>query len=246
VPVLEVLLPLDEAALPNWKPWERIYDAFILWRTWEVLREEMHANEREIVLPRDYRALIEAVYQEQPSVEAGTPYSGAMAKALTQLELTRGDMETHARYQLTPPATSTDAIVEVADRQFTEDEDGTLAGWQVAKTRLGDSITVIPLYRIAGELCLDSGGTHRLSADIPPHTANELKAVLERSIPISDRRLIAAFRAGELTDMLWPWPERQVPRLLRSRFPLLLDEQHTAVIAGRTLRLDPELGLVIA
>jgi CRISPR-associated endonuclease/helicase Cas3 len=244
-PVLEVRLPLDAHDLPNWARWKPIYDAYILWRTWEVLHDKMHADEREIVLPRDYRVLVEAVYQDQPPITPDTPYTAAMTQALQHLERAWGEMRAHARTQLTPPAHQRDAIIEIADRQFTEDEDGALTGWQVAKTRLGDRITVIPLYRVNGHLCFDALGTDPLSADIPPRTTDDLNAVLRRAVPISDPGIIAAVREGQIADMRWPWPDRQVPRLLRFQVPLILNQQQTAVIAGRTLRLDPELGLVI-
>jgi CRISPR-associated endonuclease/helicase Cas3 len=242
-PLLEVMLPLDQDELPNWKRWAAIYDAYILWRTWEVLRQEMPANEREIVLPRDYRTLIEAVYQDHPQVQATTAYTDQMTKALQKLEHTWGEMRSQARMQLTPSAESTDAITEVADIAFVEDELGKLAGWQVAKTRLGDRITIVPLYRVNGDLCFDAGGTHRLSSDIPPRTADELKDIFEHSIPISDRRIIAELRDSDHRDRRWPWGD--VPLMLRSMVPVVLDMNHQAAIGEQIIYLDTECGLVI-
>jgi CRISPR-associated endonuclease/helicase Cas3 len=246
-PVLEVVFPRDPDDLPVWKRWERIYDAYILWRTWEVLRAECQANACEIVLPGDYRRLIEAVYQDAPQIPVDAPQSAAMAKAWAKLEQIQGEMCGHARKQLTPAVTGTDAITAVADMPFVEDEAGELAGWQVAKTRLGDRITVVPLYRVDGALSLSpmpySG--FELSPDTPPEW-DEQRALIERSISISDPRIMAEFRAEQRRELRWPWPARQVPRLLRSLFPLLLDPTtHTARFAAGTLRLDQELGLLI-
>jgi CRISPR-associated endonuclease/helicase Cas3 len=95
-PVLEVALPLDADDLPDWKRWASIYDPYILWRTWEVLRSGMNGAEREIVLPRDYRVLIEAVYQDA-IVAPNTEYSAKMAAALIKLEHSWADMRSLAR-----------------------------------------------------------------------------------------------------------------------------------------------------
>ena len=51
--------------------------------------------------------------------------------------------------RLTPDPLRSDALVATDDLHFIEDDEGSLAGWQVAKTRLGDRITVIPIYQHA-------------------------------------------------------------------------------------------------
>lgn len=243
-PVLDVVLPTGEDDLPIWKRWAAMYDPYILWRTWDVLRAADAADVREIVLPGDYRRLIEAVYQDAPQIPAAAPHTAAMTRAWAKLEQTQGEMRSHARKQLTPSAEATDAITAASDMQFIDDEDGNLARWQVAKTRLGDRITVVPLYQVAGTLAFDQGGTWSLSPDIPPDLADQ-KALIGRSIPISDPKIIAEFRASERRDLRWPWPTREVPRLLRSLFPLLLDAANTAMFDRRAIHLDSELGLVI-
>lgn len=81
-----------------------------------------------------------------------------------------------------------------------------------------------------------------MSTDIPPELDDQ-KAMIGRSVPISDPKIIAEFRAGERRELAWRWS--QVPPLLRSLFPLILNTEGVAVFDGRTVRLDPELGLVI-
>lgn len=54
-PVLEVTLPLDAEGKPVWERWAPIYAPYILWRSWATLRGGMADDQREIVLPRDYR-----------------------------------------------------------------------------------------------------------------------------------------------------------------------------------------------
>ncbi len=248
-PALEMMLPLDAKGLPVWKQWEVIYAPYVLWRTWEVLRNKASNNACDIVLPDDYRSLIEAVYAETPSLPTGTPYASAVAAAWNKLHQAQRDEEAQARQQLIPGADAAydEAITHDAGFSFVEDENGALAGWQIAKTRLGDRITVVPLYRHSdNRLTLDAGGTDELSRDVPPHTPEELKAVLMCAISISYHDIIQALRAETQREHRWPWPQREVPQLLRSLVPLILDSTTaTAVFDKRTVRLDPDLGLVI-
>lgn len=251
-PVFNVVLPLRadtestsaNDGLPDWKRWAKIYDPYILWRTWEVLCVGIDHDTREIVLPRDYRMLIEAVYQDQPQLTLDTAYTAAMTKAWAQLQQLQGELRAQARRLLTPAADLKDAITEAADIACIEDQDGALAGWQVAKTRLGDRITVVPLYYVDGTLAFDRGGTWCLSPDVPPDLDDQ-RALIGRSVGISDPRIIAEFRAGTHPDRRWPWPTSEMPSLLRSLFPLVLDAQHTAMCDRRRIYLDTELGLVI-
>ena len=246
-PVLEIVFPQDQDALPVWQRWEKMYQAYILWRTWEVLCAECHAETSELVLPGDYRRLIEAVYQDEPQIPVAAPHRVAMLKAWATLQHHQGEMRSHARTQLTPPSERTDALTDVADRQFAEDNAEALAGWQVAQTRWGDRIMVVPLYRLGDTWSLeptpDSGLT--LSPDRPPDQ-DEQKALLARTIPISAPRIMAEFRAEERRDLRRPWPPPQVPRLLRALFPLLLEPTtRTARFQAGMVRLDQELGLLI-
>jgi CRISPR-associated endonuclease/helicase Cas3 len=247
-PILEVVVPLGESGLPAWKPWERIYEPYVLWRSWAVLREGTVDDTHEVVLPRDYRPLIEAVYTPEARIPIGAVYSETMARAWERYERSMHEQSAQARRQLIPDATSRGAITEAASLDFIEDEEGQLARWQAAKTRLGDRVTVVPVYRVDGALALDVYGTRRLDPDVPPPldspSATSQKDLLARSVPISDPRIIAAFRdEGRARELRWPWGD--LPLLLRSVHPLLLDRNHTASIDGRRMRLDPELGLVI-
>lgn len=244
-PVMQVVLPLSGDGLPVWKRWAPIYDPYILWRTWEVLCEGADEGVYEIVLPRDYRKLIEAIYQDEPRIPSDAAHTAAMRNAWAKLQQQQGEMRSQAQQQLTPAVDRSDAIIETGDIAFVEDEDGKLAGWQIAKTRLGDRITVVPLYRFGEVLSLDPhpGSGWELSADIPP-MYEELKALLQRSLPISDPTIIAEFRDEQRQDVRWPWG--QVPLLLRSLFPLVLDPTTRATrFDKRTVYLDDDLGLVI-
>jgi CRISPR-associated endonuclease/helicase Cas3 len=246
-PLLDVVLPQQADGVPDWKLWAQIYAPYILWRTWEVLCRGKGSGKREIVLPRDYRPLIEAVYCDEPPLPTDVPYAEAVATARAKLQEAQGSERSHARKQLTPHADAAynTPITYNSGFDFVEDEDGALSGWQIAKTRLGDRVTVVPLYRHDDRLTLDAGGTSELSRDVPPWRADELKEVLSHSVSISNHGIIAALRTGTRRDLRWPWPEREVPPLLRSLFPLVLNLDGTAVFDKQTVRLDPDLGLII-
>jgi CRISPR-associated endonuclease/helicase Cas3 len=245
-PVLEVTLPLDDDRKPIWKRWAPIYAPYILWRTWELLRAEMTNDECEIVLPRDYRPLIEAVYAEGAADAIGD--ADTIIRARAHYTRVTNEQEAQARRPLTPDVLGRDAITEGATHDFVGDEDGQAASWQLAKTRLGDRITVVPVYRLNNGLTLDAGGTIWFSADIAPQldttSGTSQKDILARAVPISERRIIAAYRDENRPCALsWPWGE--VPALLRGVYPLLLDRNHTAHFDDCRARLDPELGLII-
>jgi CRISPR-associated endonuclease/helicase Cas3 len=242
-PTLHVVVHLDAGGLPLWQRWERIYDPYILWRSWETLTEHGHQNSRQMVLPQDYRPLIEAVYADAPVLTEDGSYASDVRAAWTKLQQVQGEMRSKAQQQLTPDVTIWAALTEGAPFDFVEDDRGALASWQIAKTRLGDSITVLPVYRQAdGRWFLDRVGSLPISPDIPPrHT--DINAYLARTIPVSDPRIVAWFRDERACTMRWAWGS--VPPLLRYVYPLILDTNGVTTIDKRRVTLDLNLGLVI-
>lgn len=240
-PVLEAAVPYDAQGKPDWRRWRAIYEPYILWRSLATLHDGLHGNERVITLPRDYRTLIEAVYGDAP---IGGFYAEDIVKAKDDYQKTIDVQTAKARNPLTPDAMSCAPIVEHGGRAFIDDETGETASWQLAKTRLGDRVTLVPLYEIEGELSLDAEGTFRIPADVPP-TLEQMKDLLNYAVPVSDRAVIAAYRDERRPPALrWRWNE--VPAPLRGMHPLPLDPAtHSVTINRRRLRLDRELGLVI-
>ncbi len=245
-PVLEAVLPYTETGAPDWTRWRPIYEPYVLWRSWDVLRTA--GTDRDIVLPRDYRPLIEAVYTTLLPPAIDETYAAVLEESWNIYQRNIQDQEAKGRQPLIPPATHPDAITEDRNRTFIDDESGQAASSQLAKTRLGDRITVVPLYSVRGRLSLDPQGTMQLSPDLVPPVESprnvSQKDLLARAIPISDRRIIAAYRDEQRPRTLhWPWPD--TPALLRSLYPLPLDAQHQAIFDGRLVTLDPDLGLII-
>jgi CRISPR-associated endonuclease/helicase Cas3 len=234
--VMYVQFPLSEQQMPDWKRWKRIYDEYLLWRTWAVLQNRIADGLISIMLPDDYRPLIEAVYTaELPALDLEATPTEAMQKAWQTMQADGKMMEDEARLRLTPNPLSPAYITQGESLRFVEDEEGALLGWQAAKTRLGERITVIPVYEIDRRLSIDPQGKQRLLSKLDRDTQI---ALLSRALTINDERLIAA-----LSKIGWPW--RKLPPLLKNTHPLKLDTSGSAMIAGIPLRLDPLLGLTI-
>lgn len=239
-PVLEVAVPVGERNKPDWRRWGAIYEPYILWRSFVALGESLD-HERLVSLPQDYRTLIEAVYSEE---SLASRYAGDIAQAKQDYQQTLEAQRAKARQPLTPDPLGEGAIVEDGGRAFIDDESGEAANRQLAKTRLGDQISLVPVYYLEGEMSLDPGGTFRIPTDVPP-TLDQMKDLLTHAVPVSDRAIIAAYRDERRPrELRWPWSE--VPTPLRSMYPLPLDRQtHRCAINRRQLCLDRALGLVI-
>ncbi|PDW01463.1 CRISPR-associated helicase/endonuclease Cas3 [Candidatus Viridilinea mediisalina] len=241
-PVLEVVAPLDGDGLPDWQRWAPIYQPYILWRSWAALAARATDGRCPILLPQDYRPLIEAVYGAGPAPDARFADQIAATHA-AYLKATK-EQEAQARRPLTPEAISSDAITVDGGIACIEEEAGQAALWQLAKTRLGDRVTLVPVYACDDRLALDAAGTLPLSLDSPTDLEGQ-KEILNHAVPVSDWRLIAAYQAERRPRALhWPWPD--LPQTLRGVHPLRLDPtSHAATINGCMVRLDRDLGLVI-
>jgi CRISPR-associated endonuclease/helicase Cas3 len=205
------------------------------------LRAQTRDDVCTISLPRDYRPLIEAVYGSAPAPPSGAPYTAQIAAAFQQLQRQRSEHTALARKQLAPAPTRRDPITVTSGLAFIEDEDGQLSGWQVAKTRLGDRISVVPLYRLDGMWYLDRFKGWRVP-DGPPDAETQ-RDLLRRVVPLSDPTIIKQYRDEGRRDLRWPWGEP--PALLRYIYPLYLDRHGSAWLDNRRVYLDKELGLVI-
>ncbi len=240
-PVLEVVVPFNEQGKPDWRRWQKIYEPYILWRSLAALEQNMSAGERAITLPCDYRALIEAVYGDTPPCDR---YADEIAQAEQAYQTSINVQTLKARTPLIPDAMRCAPIVEDGGRAFIDDETGEAANWQLAKTRLGDQVTLVPVYAVDGELSLDADGTFRIPTDVPP-TLEQIKDLMTHAVPVMDRAIIALYRDERRpANLRWPW--KDVPTPLRGLHPLPLDRAtHSATLNRHRLRLDRELGLVI-
>jgi CRISPR-associated endonuclease/helicase Cas3 len=240
-PTLYVQHALRADGLPEIERWKRIYAPLILWRTWLTLTARTTHNAALITLPADYRPLIETVYTEgSPASTGDAAWDAELNAAYAAYNKQQKADQGTARTRLMPDPRLPDALAGVNDIEFTEDEEGHLAGWQVAKTRLGERITVVPLYRVAGGLAVTPGG-----APLGPIANDDIGAqrdLLRRALPISDRRVVAYLRDHGTWKAL---TITKTPPLLTYTPPLELDAAGRVAVAGVVMRLDSDLGLVI-
>jgi len=231
-----------DTVLPLLKPWDLIYDDYVQLRSWAALRARADTNnEVRITLPEDYRVLIEQVYhQGEPELPDGS-IGDELRELWLELDEKRKAMANEAQQRLTPPPHPSNSIVANRTLLSLDDQDGALEGWQYAKTRQGERVTVVPLYRHDDRLWLDEWHTDQLNGDITPRELRRQHEIIEYSLPISSSRLMHYFLDQQPT---WPWGD--TPSLLRYIYPLELDNEGKADLDGITVRLDRNLGLVIA
>ena len=209
-----------------------VYDEYILQKTWQAL-----TGRNIIELPKDYRPLIEAVYDEIEPQE-DDPLRAAWEKLQEKQDRASGE----ARRRILPePELDESPTAEMARMKFKEDENST--GWIVAQTRLdADSVTVIPLER--------DGTLARLwpteeIVDLETEPSKEMqKRLRRRELRISDPRVLPLLRKEKDNS----------PRLfkesawLKECLPLWLTDGKTVLKSDKEtlyLTLDPKLGLVI-
>lgn len=211
-----------------------IYDEFILLKTWQVI-----VGLTEIVLPRDYRSLVEAVYgSEIPAPDS------LLAEAWQAMQNREKDALEKARMRLLPEPDPEESFCGPASHlTFEEDEDR--AAWVVAQTRLGEeSITVIPLEKEGGKArFITSDELTWFDLNTPASRKDQMR-LLRRSMRVSNRQLVKTLQAvfGKAPPLF------RESALLKRCFPLWLTDQQTILGDGKNrihLALDSKLGLVI-
>lgn len=206
-----------------------IYDEYILRRTWNILGQRA-----QISLPRDYRPLIEFVYDDKRLLKTD-PLFGAWDK----LDKKQAKATGEARLRILPePSPWRSFVAGVTRQQFVEDENS--AAWMVAQTRLGEeTVNVIPLW-LDGEYATLWANNTRVHLNEPVSRAIQLQ-MLGQSIRVGQRDAVPALRQQELPALFTK------SALLKDVFPLWLVDGKSELGAGRnkiTLILDPILGLI--
>jgi CRISPR-associated endonuclease/helicase Cas3 len=236
-PKLYLNAPLQTPDDPDLKTDQHIYAPYYLLRTWQLLR-----TRRSIILPQDYRTLVEAVYGDTAPSPEDVRLAEAWRELQTKEQLAISEAETRL---LLSPENSEDLLCSqmASVALFEEDEGGT--AWIVARTRMGEeSITVIPLELDAPDLASAkrarvSDQEEWLSLADPAPREIQLR-LLRRSVRVSRQDAVRALRN---TRTSLPPLFRESP-LLRSGCLLGL-HRGCARVDALTFRLDPDLGLVI-
>lgn len=230
VPYFYVNAPLTTEGHPALYPDSRIYAAFLLLQTWATLE-----GRTAIVLPHDYRVLVEAVYG-MAKLPADHPFQEEWKK----LDRKEKDAIGEARLRLLPePDPEWAFSTRMSRLQFEESENG--AAWIIGKTRLGEeSVTVIPLERRddmawgwpdGQAVALNQAASREVQLDL-----------LRRQLRISNPDAVVALKAQALPVLF------KRSTLLKEYFPLWLAEGRGQLTLPNSLLevcLDKKLGLQI-
>lgn len=210
-----------------------IYAESVLLRSWLALRDRT-----EVVLPTDIEPLIESVY-------GGTAPLGPAELAARLAELDR-DSEERERTEGNQ-ARAIELAAPDADDPFdglarvVEDEDPSLHRSLRAKTRLGEpSIDVVPVFDRGGRVIL--AGAPDVAIDLEtrdPLPRRIVVAAARQAVGITHRGVVAALVHERVP------PSFEASGHLRFHRILRLDDAGRTMVAGVSLTLDPELGLVV-
>lgn len=230
-PQLWINIPRDSAGEPILKSDEYVYDRYFLLRTLGVLTGRAY-----IILPKDYRTLIEAVYSDSPLDEANSLFQDWF-----KLSVRREHAQGEAKLRLLPePLTDWSFVGRMSQLRFEEDE--TSAEWIVAQTRLGsESLTVIPVSADNGCFKIWADG-EEIDLTMPAPIQLQRK-MLKTGIRVSRPDLVTVLKK-ERNNLPLLFTKSA---LLKGCFPLYLKDSETVFqISHSTLivRLDPRLGLV--
>jgi CRISPR-associated endonuclease/helicase Cas3 len=225
---------LRQDELPELKrtAWGFVYDAYILGRTWALLK-----NETLLRLPQDIDRLVQWVYDSQQELPDGLEAAVWKRIEIDQLGDYRSkvrDQQQRAATIAIDPSDEAHRVYDGKPRGHEEDEHGL---GLTNSTRLGPpSITLVPVrvgsdgrwYVHDGEAGFDP---------VRPVDAATARALYNRQIKVSHRSVVKHFEGREAPAAFAEHP------LLRHMQALCL-HQGVAVDPGLRVFLDVELGLV--
>lgn len=221
-------LQADE--LPELKEtaWGYVYDAYILLRTWALLR-----HENSLTLPADIDRLVQAVYGDEPLPQDIEDEARERIEIESYGEyLAREQKERRESFNIAiDPAEEPQLAYNGKPRGSEEGEGVGLEN----KTRLGaESITLIPLEVVGGGWCVRLG--EPVFAPDQPLADVLARQLYNRQLKVSRMAMVRRFRCDKL-------PAAFEHPLLRNCYPLPL-QQGCYAQDGLRLRLDDLLGLV--
>jgi CRISPR-associated endonuclease/helicase Cas3 len=214
--------------------WDKVYCAYPLYTTWLLLR-----SRDRILLPADIEPLVEATYDETMVSDFPDELKDTVGDALQELQRIAESHSLRARQVvIDPPVKILERLQGTLIRELRLEDDEESRLPQVALTRLGSpSVTVVPAYRINGQLYLDREATRPLV----------LKGRIDKNQTVDlFRHSLKVGRSSVYRELM----KRDAPScwrqqgLLRSWRVLELDPEGRAQFGKTTVRLDRELGLV--
>lgn len=243
-PVLHVAGLRHEGELPDLASpyWNKVYDPYVLYRTWRVLQ-----GRTELVLPDDIDPLVQTVYADDPAA-----FDDLSPEARSKIEADRERFEQEGQLDRLDGENAVVSHVRrgelrLRDATPSREDDDKPNARPVALTRKGDtSRTVVPLYRLRGGYFLDAQGRRPYDPENPLDTFKR-SVRLSRVGIIGDpkRRIQSALElhnAQHGIDQDFAHWEKDA--LLRSCMPLVLKSSGVAVIGKTEVSLDALLGVV--
>jgi CRISPR-associated endonuclease/helicase Cas3 len=244
-PKLFVTGLLHEGELPDLHThyWDRVYNPFILYKSWEQLKDCTT-----ITLPDDIDPLVQRVYD-------GAELSLELSEsAKTQI---KNDLEAFKQIQLIDLKDSENAVIsrvgskgdlQLRDALETREEDDAPNGKPIALTRKGDASTlVIPLFKLGQSYFLDAAGKR-------PYDEKKPLELFLRSVRSSRLSVVGCSQPKKFIPSALEKHNKQEGidktfaawrdhALLRSCVPLILNEEGLLRLNKAIVELHPELGI---
>jgi len=203
--------------------WEYVYDAYLLVRTWAILKKE-----KVLSFPIDIDRLVQSVYD-------GEPIEAEIINRIDQLFGTHLAHEARGRQAANNILINIDDETQAAYSNKPHGHDADEESGQRNATRLGeDSIVITPINANAQDCWTLEATDFQENEEIGDSLAKRLYA---RQIRLSRKDVVVHFREKGVPDSFAAHP------LLRNIYPLPLIDRKYETETLR-LRLDPELGLV--
>jgi CRISPR-associated endonuclease/helicase Cas3 len=234
-PQLWLLEPTEvDGDVPRFGRSEFVYARYVLLASYLGLRDRSH-----IRLPDDVEELVEFVYRAERLVGETPQWDAALAESWQSLRQQQAeDCKAADCYRIRSPHEEDD-ILEDFCRQLDEDNPDVHRTHQ-AMTRLAEpTVNLVFLYERDGRLYLHPDGSGPVNLGRKPSLA-DAKHLLANAVTISHRSCVRHFTAVEPPR---PW---QDSGLLRFHRPAVLDADCKTPAGDFVLKLDRELGVVIA
>jgi CRISPR-associated endonuclease/helicase Cas3 len=236
-PVLYVagLTPPDTRPDLETNHWHRVYDPYILLRTWRVLVERQNLE-----FPKDINDLVQIVYGDAPLGDLDDGLKQELEAKREKLERDEGrDVLDAARAVIGDPR---DASWEDPTRGFRSHlEDEPTANTKRVGTRKGEeSVTVVPVFKVGNTYSLKERDAKPVSF-AAKLSVEDAKAIYGHSVRLSRPAVVYGINAH--VKQYFDSPPWQETPLLQGVMPLVL-EAGWARFGGTVVRLENELGVV--
>ncbi|NLX22436.1 MAG: CRISPR-associated helicase Cas3' [Phycisphaerae bacterium] len=223
----------NKDGIPDFGPSKYVYAQYIL------LRSQLALLDRSSIrLPDDLEPLVEAVYNPDSAVDVPPSWQEALQESLAAMRQQDRDHRHQADCLVLRSPTCEDDILQDFCGQLEEDNPETHHSLQAATRLTEPSVTLICLYQVLDQVCLDFEGNEPTDLDQPP-SLPQAKRLLQNAVTLTHPACVKHFVAQS------PPPAWQKSALLRFHRPVLLDAAGTACFGNYRLVVHSDLGVMI-